>query len=43
MERNMKCAVTQCGRCQYGPAFVCREGAVMRFADIERIFDLREI
>ena len=26
MERNMKCAVTQCGRCQFGPTFVCREG-----------------
>ncbi len=43
MERNMKCAVTQCGRCQFGPTFVCREGAVMRYGDIERIFSLREI
>ncbi len=43
MERNMKCAVTQCGRCQFGPTFVCREGAVMRYGDIERIFNLREI
>jgi NAD(P)H-flavin reductase len=43
MERNMKCAVTQCGRCQFGPTFVCREGAVMSYGDIERIFNLREI
>ena len=26
MERNMKCAITHCGRCQFGPTFVCREG-----------------
>ncbi|MEZ5074889.1 MAG: FAD/NAD(P)-binding protein [Solirubrobacterales bacterium] len=43
MERNMKCAITHCGRCQFGPTFVCREGAVMRYADIEAIFNLREI
>ncbi|GIK78413.1 MAG: Ni/Fe hydrogenase subunit gamma [Acidobacteria bacterium] len=43
MERNMKCAVTQCGRCQLGPAFVCREGAVMRYCDIERVLGLREV
>ena len=27
IERNMKCAVTHCGRCQFGPTFACREGA----------------
>jgi NAD(P)H-flavin reductase len=43
MERNMKCAVTHCGRCQFGPTFVCREGAVMSYGDIERIFNLREV
>lgn len=43
MERNMKCAITHCGRCQFGPTFVCREGAVMRYADIETIFKMREI
>ena len=30
MERNMKCAVGFCGHCQLGPAFVCRDGPVMR-------------
>ena len=30
MERNMKCALTQCGRCVFGPTYVCREGPVMR-------------
>jgi len=28
LERNMKCAVGVCGRCQLGPAFVCKDGPV---------------
>jgi len=43
MERNMKCAVTQCGRCQLGPTFVCREGPVMRYDRIAHFFALREV
>jgi NAD(P)H-flavin reductase len=43
MERNMKCAVTQCGRCQLGPTFVCREGPVMRFDSIAEFFARREV
>ncbi len=43
MERNMKCAVGLCGHCQFGPAFVCKEGPVMRFDQIAGIFALREI
>jgi NAD(P)H-flavin reductase len=31
MERNMKCAVAVCGHCQFGPAFVCRDGPVFRY------------
>ena len=30
MERNMKCAVGVCGHCQFGPAFVCKDGPVFR-------------
>ncbi len=30
MERNMRCAVGQCGHCQFGPVFVCRDGPVFR-------------
>jgi NAD(P)H-flavin reductase len=30
MERNMKCAIGHCGHCQFGPYFVCRDGAVFR-------------
>jgi NAD(P)H-flavin reductase len=43
IERNMKCAVTHCGRCQFGPTFACREGPVMSFAAIERFFRMREV
>lgn len=43
IERNMKCAITHCGRCQFGPTFACREGPVMRLSEIEPFFYLREI
>jgi NAD(P)H-flavin reductase len=43
IERNMKCAITQCGRCQFGPTFACREGPVMRLSDIAPFFAVREI
>jgi NAD(P)H-flavin reductase len=29
MERNMKCAIQQCGRCQLGPVFVCVQGSIL--------------
>ena len=35
LERNMQCAVGLCGHCQLGPAFVCREGPVIRYDQIE--------
>jgi NAD(P)H-flavin reductase len=43
IERNMKCALTQCGRCVFGPTYACREGAVMQLAAIEPFFGMREI
>jgi NAD(P)H-flavin reductase len=43
IERNMKCALTQCGRCVFGPTYVCREGPVMRLSEIETFFSLREV
>jgi NAD(P)H-flavin reductase len=43
IERNMKCAITQCGRCQFGPTFACREGPVMCLADIEAFLAIREV
>jgi NAD(P)H-flavin reductase len=43
MERNMKCAVGLCGHCQFGPAFVCRDGPVFRYDRIASLFSIREI
>lgn len=38
MERNMKCAVGLCGHCQFGPYFVCKDGPVFCFAEVEPFF-----
>jgi len=43
MERNMKCAIGLCGHCQWGPDFVCRDGAVFRWDRIARRFAIREL
>jgi len=41
MERNMQCALGQCGHCQYGKNFVCKDGPVFCYADIRELFDVR--
>ncbi len=41
MERNMQCALGQCGHCQYGPHFVCRNGPVFPLAEIAAQFGVR--
>ena len=43
MERNMKCAVGFCGHCQYGPFFICKDGAVFGWDRIQAIFAKREV
>jgi NAD(P)H-flavin reductase len=43
MERNMKCAVGFCGHCQFGPAFVCRDGPAFRYDRIRHLLGLKEI
>jgi NAD(P)H-flavin reductase len=43
LERNMKCAIAQCGHCQFGPTLVCRDGAVMRYDRISRFMTVREL
>jgi NAD(P)H-flavin reductase len=43
MERNMKCAVGLCGHCQFGPDFICKDGAVMRYDHIADLLVVREI
>ena len=31
LERNMQCAAGLCGHCQLGPAFLCKDGPVLRY------------
>lgn len=42
MERNMKCAVGFCGHCQLGPVFICKQGPIFRFAEVESFFGREE-
>lgn len=42
LERNMKCAVALCGRCQLGPVLVCRDGAVFRYDHVRALLARRE-
>lgn len=43
MERNMKCGIGLCGHCQYGPTFICKDGAVFNYAQIKDLFVKREL
>lgn len=43
VERNMKCAIAQCGHCQLGPIFACREGPVVRFDRAAPLILTREL
>jgi NAD(P)H-flavin reductase len=42
LERNMSCAMGFCGHCQYGPHFVCKDGPVFSFRQVESLFNLEE-
>jgi len=42
LERNMKCALGFCGHCQLGPAFVCKDGPVLRYDRVLPFFLTRE-
>jgi NAD(P)H-flavin reductase len=42
LERNMQCAIGLCGHCQIGPTFVCKDGPVYRFDQIESLYSIRE-
>ncbi len=43
MERNMLCAVAQCGHCQLGPDFVCREGPVLSYERLAPLLRVPEL
>jgi len=42
-ERNMKCAVGLCGRCQLGSRFICRDGPVFRYDQVQTAMAIREL
>ena len=43
MERNMKCGIGLCGHCQFGPNFICKNGPVFRFDQVESFFGKWEV
>jgi NAD(P)H-flavin reductase len=42
LERNMKCGQGSCGHCQLGPHFICKDGPVFRFDQLEDFFNVEE-
>lgn len=43
VERNMACAAGFCGLCQFGPAFVCKDGPVFRHDEIAAYLAVRHL
>jgi NAD(P)H-flavin reductase len=43
LERNMNCAVGFCGHCQFGPAFICKEGPVFRYNAVSDLLRFRDL
>lgn len=43
LERNMNCGIGICGHCFFGPKFVCKDGPVFRFSDIETFIGIKEL
>ncbi len=38
LERRMECGVRMCGHCQTGPKYVCQDGPVFSYDEIQHIF-----
>lgn len=43
LERNMQCGIRRCGHCQLGPKFVCADGPVFSYADVEPWMRVRQL
>lgn len=39
LEAKMKCGIGKCGRCNMGGVFICTEGPVFNFADVEQFME----
>ncbi|MBN2443393.1 MAG: FAD/NAD(P)-binding protein [Spirochaetales bacterium] len=37
LENRMKCGIGKCGRCNIGPKYVCADGPVFTFAEMEKL------
>jgi NAD(P)H-flavin reductase len=42
MERNMNCGMGVCGHCFFGPKFVCRDGPVFRYTEVQEFLGVGE-
>tara|TARA_R110002073_G_scaffold321416_3_gene497515 strand:+ start:7755 stop:8669 length:915 start_codon:yes stop_codon:yes gene_type:complete len=43
LERNMNCAVGTCGHCQFGPHFLCKDGPVLRFDQVQALMEVTDL
>lgn len=43
MERRMRCGIGQCGHCQVGPFFVCKDGPVFQLTKIKSYFEVKYV
>lgn len=43
MERNMNCGMGICGHCFFGPKFLCKDGPVFKYTDIEEFMGIKEV
>ena len=43
LERNMKCGTGICGHCQFGSLFICKDGPVFSFNQVDRFFGKWEV
>jgi len=43
LERNMKCALGHCGRCVFGPFYVCGDGPVFPYPAVEHLLTIPEL
>ena len=41
-ERNMKCGFGSCGHCQLGPYFVCKDGPVFSYKQLQPYFNVED-
>ncbi|HWB97716.1 MAG TPA: hypothetical protein VG672_13475, partial [Bryobacteraceae bacterium] len=37
LENRMKCGIGKCGRCNAGPVYICKEGPVFTFEDLQSL------